>query len=365
VASILSVIIQTHLYVGTLRCTFPTPVSRRFLYSSRNRSSKSILHLNRSRKHSSFHQISTRISSVYQQLIDETTPSMLGKLFKKNKKNSAVAAASSSTQIAPKDLFRSRGDDRVQISDYNGAVMMYDEALRCESTDTNLLLSRSFARMMSTPPRLDLALQDADAVIQQSPTNWHGWLQKGETHLRMGDSQEAEEALVNAVGFAQGVDKLTAQKSLADLKSRRGQASAAASPSGPSVHSTPAIPFSEHSPQTAPHSTPTTVLSHTPSVMQTSSMTSPTRTILASAPLAPSNTQTSSAPTTPTSGKLTISTALNRLVLTGILASYCALFSSHRSALSFPACSADLFHDESGKDYLRLSPSSSKHADRR
>lgn len=186
--------------------------------------------------------------------------------------------------------------------------MMYDEALRCESTDTTVLLSRSFAQMMSTPPRLDLALQDADAVIRQCPTSWHGWLQKGETHLRMGDSKEAEEALVKAVGFAQGVDKLTAQKSLADMQSRRGQASPAA---GPSVHSTSPVPISEHSLQTAPHSTSTTVLSHTPSVMQTSSTTSPTTTISASKPPGPSNTQASSTPNTPTSGKLTLSTTLN------------------------------------------------------
>jgi Flp pilus assembly protein TadD len=137
------------------------------------------------------------------------------------------------------DLFRTRGDDRAQHGDYNGAAMMYDEALRYAPTDTTILLSRSFAHMMSTPPRLDLALQDADAVIQHNPTNWQGWLQKGDTCLRAGEINGAEEALKNAVGFAQGVDKFTAQRLLADVQARRGRNSSAAKASGTSQSSAP------------------------------------------------------------------------------------------------------------------------------
>jgi hypothetical protein len=204
---------------------------------------------------------------------------MFGNPFKKNKNPAATTV----------HLFRSRGDDRMKNCDYNGAVTMYDEALRCAPTDTELLLSRSFAQMMSKPPRLDLALQDADAAIQHRPTHWHGWLQKGETHLRMGDIKAAEEALMNSVGFAQGTDKLTAQRSLADVQSRRDGASSTASPL--SVQSTSSTPFSVHSLHTVPRSTSTISSSHTPTAIQTPSATDPTKTTLDSPPMPPSNTQ--------------------------------------------------------------------------
>jgi hypothetical protein len=235
---------------------------------------------------------------------------MLLKLFKKNK-SPAVTNASSSTQTTPKDLFRSSGDNRLQNDDYNGAVMMYDEALRYSPTDTTLLLNRSFAQMMSTPPSLDLALQDADAAIQHCPTSWQGWSQKGETHRRMGDIKKAEEALVNAVECAQGMDKLTARRSLADVQTQRGRTSATASPSSTSVQYTPPTPFPEHSLHTtALPSTPATALSHTPPVTQKPPTTNPTNTILGPTETAPLNNQPM--------GKLPFFATLKRLVLTDI-----------------------------------------------
>jgi hypothetical protein len=206
---------------------------------------------------------------------------MIKKFWKKEKTSSA------------KQLFGSRGDERIKNGDYNGAVMMYDEALKCEPTDTTLLLSRSLAQMMLTPPNLHLALQDADAAIQHCPTSWQGWLQKGETHLRMGNIKAAEAALMNAVGFAQGMDKLAAQRSLADIQSRRSKGSPVAGPSGTSVQSTSPTPFPEPSLHTAPRSesSPTTTPSHIPCNTQTSSMTNPTHTVPSSVPTAPANTQ--------------------------------------------------------------------------
>jgi len=153
---------------------------------------------------------------------------MLRKFFKR--KDSA--AAPPSTQVGGRDLLHSLGDDRVQQSDYNGAVVMYDEALKHAPDDVTLLLSRSFAHMMSTPPRFELALRDADSAIQLDATGWKGWMQKGETHLRMGDINAAEGALENAVKSARGVNKLAAQKSLADAQSRRGLTSSAVGTSG-------------------------------------------------------------------------------------------------------------------------------------
>lgn len=97
---------------------------------------------------------------------------------------------------------------------------MYDKALRIVPSDPALLLSRSFAHIMSTPARLDLALKDADAAIQYSPKAWQFWLQQGEMRLKIGDIQGAEESLVNAVRFAQGFNKTIAQRSLADARAR-------------------------------------------------------------------------------------------------------------------------------------------------
>ncbi|EEP77420.1 predicted protein [Uncinocarpus reesii 1704] len=122
--------------------------------------------------------------------------------------------------------FRSQGDELTQRGDYNGAVVMYDAALRAAPNDIGLLLSKTTALSMSNPPRLDLALKDADTVIQLDPRSWQGWLEKGRILSRMGDMQGAEEALTNAVGFAQDYGKNVAQSALADVRARRTQFSA-------------------------------------------------------------------------------------------------------------------------------------------
>src|SRR5438034_6307312 len=78
----------------------------------------------------------------------------------------ASQAQSQAGQVRPGEPFRSQGDELVQKNDYSAAVVMYDAALRSAPNDPSLLLSRSGAHSMSTPPRRDLALKDADAVIQ-------------------------------------------------------------------------------------------------------------------------------------------------------------------------------------------------------
>lgn len=138
-------------------------------------------------------------------------------------------AAAQASQVRPGEPFRSQGDELARNNDYNGAVVMYDAALRCAPNDLSLLLSRSMAYSMSEPPRLDLALKDADCVIQLDPNWWQGWLQKGQILLQRGDLQSAEEALTNATGFAQDFDRNTAQRALADVRVRRAQAPATAS----------------------------------------------------------------------------------------------------------------------------------------
>ncbi|KAI9781776.1 MAG: hypothetical protein M1839_005769 [Geoglossum umbratile] len=130
---------------------------------------------------------------------------------------------SPSAPPSPKDLFQSRADERAGKGDFSGAIVMYDEALRHAPTDTTILLGRSSAYMMSTPPKLDLALQDANAAIQYDPTCWQAWLQKGETCQRMGDLQGAEDAFVNSEGFATGASRFSVQRSLVDVRALRAK----------------------------------------------------------------------------------------------------------------------------------------------
>jgi hypothetical protein len=142
---------------------------------------------------------------------------------------------------------------------------MYNKALKYAPSDITLLLSRSLAFSLSNPPRLDLALQDTDAAIQLSPTHWQGWQQKGEILQKMGDFQGADEALVNAVGFADGADKLTARRSLVESRARRNQPSAAMEPPTepptlfPASSAPPTVPLD--APSVSPTSAPTPSLS--------------------------------------------------------------------------------------------------------
>jgi hypothetical protein len=164
---------------------------------------------------------------------------MLRKLKSFVKTKGSAVSATQSSQSSAEDPFQTRGDELSQNGDYNGAVVMYGEALRTRKTDPVLLLSRSLAHMMSTPPRLDLALQDADAAVRYDSSNWQGWLQKGECHSKNGDINQAEEAFVKAVTFAQGKDKLVAQTSLGNVRTRRSQILSTTEPSSASVQSTP------------------------------------------------------------------------------------------------------------------------------
>jgi tetratricopeptide (TPR) repeat protein len=129
-------------------------------------------------------------------------------------------SAGPSTDRAITEVFRSRGDARAQAGNYNGAIVMYDEALAATPTDTALLLSRSFAHSMSTPPNLDLSLKDANAAVQIDDRNWQAWQQLGETRLKMGYIAVAVEALENALRLANGYDKVTVQRALTEARSR-------------------------------------------------------------------------------------------------------------------------------------------------
>jgi tetratricopeptide (TPR) repeat protein len=122
------------------------------------------------------------------------------------------------SQERPGEPFRSQGDELARKSDYMSALVMYNAALGSAPNRLSLLLSRSMAHSMLEPPNLDLALNDADHVIQLNPNWWQGWLQRGQVLLRKGDLQGAKEALTNATTFAQGFDIITAQRALDDMR---------------------------------------------------------------------------------------------------------------------------------------------------
>lgn len=191
------------------------------------------------------------------------------KLFRKLKKDdatnsgdtagSALKSPSNPTQIQnqpsqvkPGEPFRSQGDDLVLQNDYSGAIVMYNAALRSAPNDVGLLLSRSVAHSMTTPPKLDLALKDANSIINLCPNWWQGWLQKGEILTQMNDLQSAEEALTNAAGFAQGVDKGIAHRTLANVQGRRKQP-LSITPTPAETHPSPEseLPRQSQSPSTA------------------------------------------------------------------------------------------------------------------
>jgi tetratricopeptide (TPR) repeat protein len=121
-------------------------------------------------------------------------------------------------QSSPSQPFQSRGDELANINNYNGAVVMYDAALQSAPYDRCLLLSRSIAYSLSTPPKLDLALKDADDALLLNPRWWEGWLQKGKILFKMGHLKSAEEVLANAAGFAHSTDKATVQKILDEVR---------------------------------------------------------------------------------------------------------------------------------------------------
>ena len=115
---------------------------------------------------------------------------------------------------------------------------MYDSAMSMAPRDLELLLARSLANSMCAPPRLQAARRDADTAVQLAPQNWRAWLQQGEVYTAMGQRNEAEQSYLKAVEYANGLDKLTAQRALATARS------AAQSQSPQQSHPIPSVSIS-------------------------------------------------------------------------------------------------------------------------
>ena len=139
---------------------------------------------------------------------------------------------------------------------------MYNSALKSQPSDPTALLYRSFAHVLRSNPRLDLAAQDADSIIQLDPSNWKAWKQKGDVLRRQGDLQAAVDALTNAVGCAHGIDRMETQALLNTTQTLLAQQSDLPPPQNV-LPQTPPAPLPNQAPPTVP-TIPPTVLPERP-----------------------------------------------------------------------------------------------------
>lgn len=124
-------------------------------------------------------------------------------------------------------VFSASADRLVERGSYNMAVYMYDEALKCSPDNMAILMSRSLAYMLSEPPEISLAKQDVERCLELEPENWQAWQLKGDLLMRDDNFEEAEPAFRNAIIYSSGMDRIRAQRSLADARSRFGTTTSA------------------------------------------------------------------------------------------------------------------------------------------
>ena len=174
-------------------------------------------------------------------------------------------------------VFRDRGLELLsQDENVEGAIAMFDSALKSQPGDATTLRCRAWAYLMRVPPRMDLAIGDVDRIIEGDVDGWKGWKMKGDLLQRQGDLQGAAEALEHAVGFAQGVDRLEPQALLKLVQASLNQQTV--SPSTYSVAETSAFgqPMSPL-PTTAPEMPkPSPQTQHARQVSTSSSVQPPT-----------------------------------------------------------------------------------------
>jgi hypothetical protein len=135
------------------------------------------------------------------------------------------------------------------VEDYAGAVTMFGEALRFNPADSESVINRAVAYLFLGS--VDYALTDVNTAIQHNPTAWYPWKIKGDVLSAKGDLSGAEGAYQEALAFAQGMNKMTVQHSLTDIRLRRStQARQAQAQELPSSSST--IPENTSVPQLTP-----------------------------------------------------------------------------------------------------------------
>lgn len=92
--------------------------------------------------------------------------------------------------------------------------------------DAELPLNLSLARTKSTPPQLELALQNVQEVIQPFPNKTQAYFSKANIRERMGSFDEAEAALPTAVESSAGMNRTYTQRSLANMRTKRAEVQA-------------------------------------------------------------------------------------------------------------------------------------------
>jgi tetratricopeptide (TPR) repeat protein len=104
---------------------------------------------------------------------------------------------------------------------YNNAVIIYSQALKKAPNDAELLLCLSLARTMSTPPQLELALENVQDVIKQYPNTEQAYFSMADVCGRLAKFDEAEAALLMAGDLTIGMSRIRAQQLLANLLAKR------------------------------------------------------------------------------------------------------------------------------------------------
>ena len=118
-------------------------------------------------------------------------------------------------------LFRNAADEKTAAGDFASAITLYEQAIKLNPDDSELLLCRAMAYRLSSPPQYQAALLDANAAIQSNPTSWYAWHTKGELLGCLDDYDGAEEAFREAHAFASGMDKIKVFSSVGDIRKKR------------------------------------------------------------------------------------------------------------------------------------------------
>ncbi|KAF4622668.1 hypothetical protein G7Y89_g14358 [Cudoniella acicularis] len=144
----------------------------------------------------------------------------MSEIFEKPEDASITSSKEESEAFKESRVFAASGDRLVEQGSYNTAIVMYDEALQLIPDDTTILLSRSLAYLLSEPPAIDLAQKDVERCLDVEPENWQAWQLKGDLLIRNNNFHEAEPAFLKAITYSKGMDKVRAQRSLADGRSK-------------------------------------------------------------------------------------------------------------------------------------------------
>ncbi|RIK80589.1 MAG: hypothetical protein DCC68_10610 [Planctomycetota bacterium] len=109
--------------------------------------------------------------------------------------------ASQSVTVAPSKPqppeWKVRGDSLANKEDYQGAIAIYDAALKESPDNVEILIARAEARQYSDD--IDGAWTDWHAVLKRSPQNGRAWLGVGDCLMILGKHAEAIAALDEAI----------------------------------------------------------------------------------------------------------------------------------------------------------------------